>query len=106
MDQTYQILRTMIERLIIPQYPSIKIHSIDDYKLTNHVEYDVYLLTKKKLSVEDQMKIDSEVKNFFKMAGLDKISPNKTIKDNVLVWFKTPRAKEWSFHGAANYKHH
>jgi hypothetical protein len=52
------------------------------------------------------MKIDSEVKNFFKMAGLDKISPNKTKNDTILVWFKTPRAREWSFHGTANYKHH
>jgi len=106
MDQTYQILRTMIERLIIPQYPSVRIHDIDSYKLTNHTEYDVYLLTKTKLPIEDQMRIDSEVKNFFKMAGLDKIGQNKTQKDNILVWFKTPRAKEWSFHGAPDYKHH
>ena len=27
------------------------------------------------------MRIDSEVKNFFKMAGLDKIGQNKTQKD-------------------------
>lgn len=96
----------MIERLIIPQYPSVKIHTIDSYKLTNHTEYDVYLLTKNKLPIEDQMRIDSEVKNFFKMAGLDKVGEKKTQKDNILVWFKTPRAKEWSFHGSSDYKHY
>ena len=95
----------MIERLILPKYPTLKIKGIDSYKLTNKTEYDVYFLTKKKLSQEDQMTIDTQIKSFFKMAGLDIIEKNRTQKNNILVWFKTPKSREWTFHASPGYIH-
>lgn len=105
MDSKYNIIRTMVEKLILPQYPSLKIFKIDSYNLTQNVEYDVYLTTPKKLEKEDQMKIDTEIKNFFKMAGLDVVEQNKHKKNNILVWFKTPREKSWAFHASPGYNH-
>jgi len=99
----YEILQTMIERIIIPKYPFLKIKDIDSYALTNLREYDVRFIVNKKLEPEIQMEIDTEVKNLFKMAGLDE--KERHLRNKIATWFKTPRAKDWSFHAKPGYEH-
>jgi len=99
----YDIIRNLIEKIIIPKYPFLKIGDIDSYILTNFREYDVRLITPKKLEPEVQMEIDSEIKSLFKMASLDEVE--KYQKNKIVTWFKTPRAEEWSFKGIGNYEH-
>ena len=99
----YEIIETLVERIIIPKYPFLKIKDIDSYALTNVREYDVRLITKRKVDAETQMEIDTEVKNLFKMAGLDENEISK--RNKIAVWFKTPAQKDWSFTAKPGYEH-
>jgi len=99
----YDIIRTLIETFILPKYPFLKIKDVDSYFLTNNREYDVRFITKKKLEPEVQMEIDAEIKNLFRMASLDE--KERWTRNKIAVWFKTPNAKEFSFHGKAGYDH-
>ena len=99
----YDIIRNLIEKIIIPKYPFLKLNDIDSYILTNWREYDVRFITPKKLGPEVQMEIDSEIKSLFKMASLDDVERHQ--RNKIVTWFKTPRAKEWSFHSPPNYEH-
>jgi hypothetical protein len=99
----YDIIRSLIEKVILPKYPFLKINDIDSYNLTNVREYDVRFITPKKLDAEVQMQIDTEVKNLFKMAGLDEME--KFQRNKIATWFKTSRQKDWSFHSTPNYQH-
>ena len=99
----YDVLRIMIEKIILPKYPFLKIHEIDSWPLTNHREYDVRLITKKKLEPEIQMEIDSEIKNLFKLASLD--VKERYTRNKVVTWFKSPNGKEWKFHSKPGYEH-
>jgi len=97
------ILRQLVERVILPKYPFLKLHDIDSYNLTQYREYDVRFITRKKLDEELQMEIDTEIKNLFTMAGLDDIK--KHHRNKVLTWFKTPNGKSWAFKSKLGYKH-
>jgi len=97
------ILKTLIERIIIPKYPFLKLKEIDNYYLTNHTTYDVRFITPKKIDASIQQEIDTELKNLFKMAGLDEIE--RYSRNKLMAWFKTPREKSWSFHSLQNYEH-
>jgi hypothetical protein len=96
MKSPYEIIRTLVESLILPKYPFLKLVDVDSYLLTNVREYDVRFHTKKKLEPSEQAEIFDEIKTLFRMAGLNEresIHPNK-----IHVWFKHPRAKEFSIH--------
>lgn len=97
------ILKTLIERIIIPKYPFLKLKEIDNYYLTNHTTYDVRFITPKKIDASIQQEIDTELKNLFKMAGLDE--KERHTRNKLMVWFKTPREKSWSFKSQGNYEH-
>jgi len=99
----YDIIRNLIEKIVIPKYPFLKLEDVDSFYLTNYREYDVRFITPKKLDPEVQMEIDSEIKSLFKMVSLDEVERYQ--KNKIATWFKTPRAKEWSFHSLANYEH-
>ena len=99
----FEVIRTMVDRIIIPKYPFLKLYDIDSYFLTNNEEYDVRFITQKKLEPEIQMEIDTEVKNLFKMAGLDE--KKRYLRNKICVWFRTPRQKDWSFHSNPGYEH-
>lgn len=92
----YDIIKRFIEKFILTKYPFLKIHSIDSYNLANNREYDVRFLTKKKLSPQQQMDIHKEIKNLFKMSGLNEIEKNT--RNTILIWFKTPREESFSYH--------
>lgn len=99
----YDIIRVLIEKFILPKYPFLKIKDIDSYFLTNNREYDVRFITPKKLEPEVQMEIDTEIKNLFRMAGLDE--KERYTRNKIAVWFKTPNAKDFSFHAHPGYDH-
>lgn len=99
----YDIIKNMVERIILPKYPFLKLKDIDSFALTNLREYDVRFITKTKLEPEVQMEIDTEMKNLFKMAGLDE--KERHLRNKICVWFKTPREKEWNFHSKPGYEH-
>jgi hypothetical protein len=95
MKSPYDIIRILVESVILPKYPFLKIADIDSYRLTNVREYDVRLITKKKLEPKLQTEIFEEIQSLFQMAGLNErefLYPNK-----ILVWFKHPRAKDFSY---------
>ena len=71
--------------------------------MTNLVEFDVRFITRKKLDETLQMDIDTEVKNIFRMAGLDDIE--KRVRNKVAVWFKAPNGKSWVFKSKPGYEH-
>ena len=103
MKSPYDIIRNLIEKIILPKYPFLKLYDIDSYFLTNNREYDVRFITKTKLDSKLQEQIDTEVKSLFKMSGLDQVE--RHTRNKIATWFKTPRAKDFSFHASYNYDH-
>lgn len=101
----YDIIRIMIEKIILPKYPKLKIDSIDSMNFGDRREYDVRIRVPKKLSPEIQMEIDTELKKIFKMASLDVVDSGKNYPNSIAVWFKTPNQKDWTFHSKQDYKH-
>ena len=97
------ILKTLIEKIILPKYPFLKLKEIDNYYLTNYTTYDVRFMTPKKLEPSIQQEIDSELKNLFIMAGLDE--KERWLRNRIKTWFKTPREKEWNFHPEPGHEH-
>lgn len=103
-DLKYKQIRVLIEKVILVKYPFLKLKDIDSYHLTNNEEFDVYFITKTKLDPDIQENIDQDVKNIFKMASLD-TKGKGPLKDKILVWFKTPRAKDYTFFSTPGYQH-
>lgn len=99
----YDIIRMLVERVLIPKYPFLKLHNIDSYVLTNNREYDIRFIVKKKLEPHVQEEIDTEIKNLFRVAGLDE--KERHTRNKIVTWFKTPRQKDWSFHARPGYEH-
>ena len=96
----------MVERIILPKYQTLSIESIDSYLLTANREYDVRFYTTRKIPPEVQEEIDTEVKNLFKMAGLDEYEDRRNRRNIVAVWFKRRGAKDFSFHSTTpGYNH-
>lgn len=103
MTSPYDIIKKFVEKIILPKYPFLKLKDIDSYALTNYREYDVRFLTSEPLESDVQMEIDTEVKTLFKMVGLDNVE--RYTKNKIVVWFKEPRRKEWTFKSSPGYEH-
>lgn len=101
----YDIIKRMVESIILPKYPELKLYDIDSYPITNNREYDVRFRVRKKLPAEIQVEINEDVKSLFRMAGLDEVETGKYKPNIIKVWFKTPNARDWSFTSPHGYKH-
>ena len=101
----YDIIKRMVESIILPKYPELKFHDIDSYPTPHSREYSLRFRTRKKLPAEVQVQINEDVKSLFKMAGLDEAENVKYRPNTIKVWFKTPNAKDWSFTSPHDYKH-
>lgn len=99
----YDIIRMFVERIILPKYPFLRLYDVDSYNLTNNRIYDVRFITKTKPEPEIQQEIDIEIKNLFKLASLDE--KERYLRNKIMVWFKTPHQKDWTFHSLPNYEH-
>lgn len=97
----YEIITILVERIILPKYPFLTIKDVDSFSAVNRREYEVRFLIKKKIPAEIQVKIDEEVKDLFKMAGLDEIEKHRP--NTIEVWFKTPKEKDYSFSSTSDY---
>lgn len=101
----HQIIRRLVETLILPNYPALEIDNIDSYSLVGRKIYGVYFKVKKKLPLELHEKIDTEIKTLFKMAGLEEVEQEGHWESKIQSWFKTPREKGWRFHSGPSYEH-
>jgi len=101
----YDILKNMVEKIILPKYPTIELSDVDSLFLGSRRYYEVRFITKKELDVETQEEIDSEIKTLFKMASLDQPDRGYFNPSIIKTWFKTPRQKEYSFKSRPNYSH-
>jgi hypothetical protein len=101
----YDIIRKLIEKIIIPAYPELKLNDVDSFAVSYRRNYGVRFITKTKLPTETQVKIDTELKNLFKAASLDETEIGRYRPNTISVWFKTPREKEFSFRAPTNYEH-
>jgi hypothetical protein len=101
----YDILRHMVEKIILPKHPTIQLSDVDSFFFSGRRYYDVRFITKKELDSETQEEIDSELKTLFKMASLDQPDGNYFNKNTIKSWFKTPRQKQYSFSSRQNYSH-
>lgn len=102
----YNIIRTLLERFILPKYPFLKLKEIDSYVFSfrgdHNIQFSIRFIVPKKIPMDIQEEIDTEVQSLFKLSNLDKIDENTTGEIN--IWFKTPREKEFSFHFSPEYK--
>jgi hypothetical protein len=107
MDKSpYDIIQTLVDRLILPKYPIIKSYQVDSFMYGwKGRKYEVRFITKKKMVTKDQEEIDSELKTLFKMASLDHIDDKHKSNNKIQAWFKTTREKEYSFTSNPNYSH-
>lgn len=99
----YDIIKMLVEKVILLKYPFLKLKDIDSYVLTNNRIYDVRFIVKTKPEPQIQQEIDTEMKNLFKLASLDE--KERYLRNKIMVWFKTPRGKDWTFHSLPNYEH-
>jgi hypothetical protein len=105
MMSPYDTIKRLVESIILPKYPELKLHDIDSYPLNSRREYDVRFKVKEKLPSETQVKINEDVKSLFRMASLDELETNKRKRNTIKVWFKTPNSKDWSFSSPLGYEH-
>lgn len=101
----YDILQHMVEKIILPKYPTIRLSDVDSLFFAGRRYYDVRFITKKELDSEIQEEIDSELKTIFKMASLDQPDGFNNYPNVIRAWFKTPRQKNYSFTAGPNYSH-
>lgn len=103
MKSPYDIIRMMIERIIIPKYPFLKKFEVDSMRFTKRREYDVRFHVKEKPSPEIQTEVDEEILSLFKLASLDERENNSTARNTIYTWYKTPNSKDWSFKSTSDY---
>ena len=102
-------LKTVIKKLIIPQYPELTEFEVRDLFADEYIEswlgnnYVVDFYTSECLSTKKQMEIDSEVKTLFKMLSPDKQMYNKEPK--VSSFFDCGDGQGFVFSSEYGYNH-
>lgn len=97
-------IEKLIRKLILKKYSSLTDVSVrDSFKnspISSYVgsQYSCKIISNKCLSVEEQMEIDTEVKQLFKM-----ISPISVHNQNISCWFDC--GKGFEFKHKMGYKH-
>jgi hypothetical protein len=99
-----EIIKRLVEKVILPKYPEIKLNDVEDYTFGGRKMYDVRFINKTKLPKETQTEIHNEVKSLFVMSGLNLNDKTDYLPNIIKVWFKTPREKYYSFHHPFNYE--
>lgn len=106
--KAYNIIERIIKNIILPEYPELTFVKIDDHTnsfgTTKRIEFWVYFKSKKKLSSEEQMLIDSELKMAFQMAGYYPKNPDG-LDIKISTWFKLPYERNYSFLPSLDYEH-
>ena len=102
-------MANLIEKLVVPKFP--KIVSIDDIEHFSSGfrgdSYFVHITTSECLESEEQISIDTLVKQLFKMASLDTKIENsfKLDPDDIKVFFDCQDGEGYNFNSLFSYKH-
>jgi hypothetical protein len=108
-NKTTKLMANLIEKLVIPKFP--KIVSIDDIEHFSSGfrgdSYFVHITTSECLESEEQISIDTLVKQLFKMASLDTKIENsfKLDPDDIKVFFDCQDGEGYNFNSLFSYKH-
>lgn len=107
--KTINLITNLIEKLVIPKFPVIdSIENIEYFSSGFRGDsYFVNIITSECLSMEEQVSIDTLVKQLFKMASLDSSSDNsfKLESDDIKVFFDCQDGEGFNFHSPYGYKH-
>ena len=102
-------MANLIKKLVVPKFP--KIVSIDDIEHFSSGfrgdSYFVHITTSECLESEEQISIDTLVKQLFKMASLDTKIENsfKLEPDDIKVFFDCQDGEGYNFNSLFSYKH-
>ena len=108
-NKTTKLIANLIEKLVVPKFP--KIVSIDDIEHFSSGfrgdSYFVHITTSECLESEEQISIDTLVKQLFKMASLDTKIENsfKLEPDDIKVFFDCQDGEGYNFNSLFSYKH-
>lgn len=107
--KTINLITNLIEKLVIPKFPVIdSIENIEHFSSGFRGDsYFVNIITSECLSMEEQVSIDTLVKQLFKMASLDSSNDNsfKLESDDIKVFFDCQDGEGFNFHSPYGYKH-
>jgi hypothetical protein len=108
-NKTVKLITNLIEKLVVPKHPNIV--SIDDIEHFSSGfrgdSYFVHVTTSECLSMEEQVSIDTLVKQLFKMASLDSSTENpfKLDSDDIKVFFDCQDGEGYNFQSPYGYNH-
>lgn len=92
MDKTpEELLEFYIQKYILPKYDFLKLKGIEKELWGLKTKYSVKFITSKKLDIDTQKKIDTDIEKIFSSIGVDVKSD--LYKSEISVWYKTPREK-------------
>lgn len=104
-----KVINNLIEKLVMPRFPKITgIEDIEHYSSSFRGDsYFVNITTSECLESEEQVKIDSLVKELFKMASLDSANQSdfKLSSDKIMVFFDCGDGNGYTFNSPFGYKH-
>lgn len=107
--KTINLITNLIEKLVIPKFPVIdSIENIEHFSSGFRGDsYFVNIITSECLSMEEQVSIDTLVKQLFKMASLDTKIENsfKLEPDDIKVFFDCQDGEGYNFNSLFSYKH-
>lgn len=86
MRSPYEILRVLVEKVILTKYPFLEIESIDSELNNRKRIYNITFLTTKPMDLPLEYEIYIETKRLFKMAAIDTGTDYKP--SEIEVWFK------------------
>ena len=102
MKSPYEILETVINKIILPRYSFLTLDNVDSYPFVNGRIYEIRFISDVSLDADIQMEIDTELKNIFKMTGIGEKNERTT---KIVSWFKSPDDDDWSFKSKHGYNH-
>lgn len=82
----YDILKVLVEKVILPKYPFLEIESIDSEINSRTRVYNITFLTSKPMDLPLEYEVYQQTKRLFKMAAIDSGMNYKP--SEIDVWFK------------------
>ena len=105
-----KLITNLINKLVIPRFPKITgVEEIEHFSSGFRGDsYYVHIMTSECLEMEEQVEIDSLVKQLFKMASLDTSNKNFGFKlepDKIMSFFDCGDGEGFNFNSPYGYKH-
>jgi hypothetical protein len=104
-----EVITNLIEKLVMPKFPKITgIEDIEHFSSGFRGDsYYVHMTTSEYLESEEQVEIDSLIKQLFKMASLDSANQNpfKLDTDKIMSFFDCGDGEGFNFNSPFGYTH-